>query len=157
MFVWITLYTNNIRLKGMKKIVFIGMHAVIIVISGNSSILKPGCDPFTFGCDCMFCPPSHVSRFFLVYRHCRLYTLAFVCFRACNAYDNVMLELWFIMLNKRSAHAQQQTKLIVLHDRGSLKSTKKIVIIDTHAVIMVIYGHSNILKPGCDPFTFSCD
>ena len=68
-----------------------------------------------------------------------------------------MLELWFIMLNKRGAHAQQQTKLIELPDRGSLKSTKKIVIIDTHAVIMVIYGHSNILKPGCDPFTFSCD
>ena len=50
-----------------------------------------------------------------------------------------------------------KSTLIELNDRGSLQSTKKIVIIDMHAVIMVISGHSNILKPGCDPFTFSCD
>ena len=47
MFVWVTLDTNNVSLKNMKNIVFIDMHAVILVISGISYILKPGCNPLT--------------------------------------------------------------------------------------------------------------
>ena len=56
---------------------------------------------------------------------------------------------------QRSCKANKS--LIDLRDRGRLTSTKKIVIVDMHAVIMVISGNSNILKPGCDPYTLSCD
>ena len=56
-----------------------------------------------------------------------------------------MLELWLIRLNKRSGHAKQMKNLIELRDRGSLKGSKK------------MSDNSNILKPGCDPYTLSCD
>ena len=39
----------------------------------------------------------------------------------------------------------------------SLKSMKSIVFIDMHVVVIVIFGTSNILKPGCNPFTLSFD
>ena len=71
--------------------------------------------------------------------------MAVVCFGACNTHDNVMLELWLIRLNKRSGHAKQMKNLIELRDRGSLKGSKK------------MSDNSNILKPGCDPYTLICD
>ena len=44
--------------------------------------------------------------------------------------------------------------LMELRDRGGLTITKKIVIVDMHAVIMVISGNSNIFKARVRPLYF---
>ena len=71
----------------------------------------------------------------------------------CECYVRVMVD--YVKQAQRSCKANKS--LIELRDRGGLTSMKKIVIVDMHAVIMVISGNSNILKPGCDPYTLSCD
>ena len=38
-----------------------------------------------------------------------------------------------------------------------LKSMKNIVIIDMQMVVIAIFSTSDILKPGCDPFTLNFD
>ena len=81
--------------------------------------------------------------------------MAVVCFGTCNTYVNVRVMVDYVKQAQRSCKANKS--LIELRDRGSLTSTKKIVIVDMHAVILVMSGSSNILKPGCDPYTLSCD
>ena len=141
------------RLKSMKNIVIIDMQMVVIAIFGTSDILKSGCDPFTLSFDWLFCTQSHVLIFHLVYRHCKLNIgscLLYDMYYICECYVRVMVD--YVKQAQRSCKANKS--LIELRDRGSLKSTKKIVIIDMHAVIMVIFGNSNIFKARVRPLYF---
>ena len=68
----------------------------------------------------------------------------------CECYVRVMVD--YVKQAQRSCKANKG--LMELRDRGGLTITKKIVIVDMHAVIMVISGNSNIFKARVRPLYF---